>query len=84
MRASGAPSQMARIPTAEHLFQSELQRKVKKRSLIAGGLAFDIHRCLKDDPLQTYEFSLQFKYKGEVKTTMEIAGTGADSDAEAG
>ena len=71
MRASGNPSRMARKSTGEHLCQSELQGTVENRSLPAGGVAFDILRCWKDDHLQTSEYSLQGKYKGKVTNTTE-------------
>ena len=38
--------------------QSELQGTVENRSLLVGGVAFDILRCWKDDLLQTSEYSL--------------------------
>ena len=60
---SGAPSRMARSFTVH--CQSELQGTVKNRSLLAGGVAFDILRCWKYDHLQTSEYSLQGKYKGK-------------------
>ena len=68
MRASGAPSQMARSSTGEHFCWSEMQGTVENRSLVAGSVAFDILQCWKDAHLQTFEYSLQGKYKGEVTT----------------
>ena len=66
---SGAPSRMARSPTVH--CQSELQGTVENRCSLAGGVAFDILRCWKDDDLQTSEYSLQGKNKGEVTNTTE-------------
>ena len=66
---SGAPSRMARSSTVH--CQWELHRTVENRSLLAGGVAFDILWCWKDDHLQTSEYSLQDKYKGEVTNTTE-------------
>ena len=60
---------MAWSSTGEHFCQLELQGTVENRSLVAGGVAFDILRCLKDVNLQTSEYSQQAKYKGEVTTT---------------
>ena len=68
MQASGAPSLMARSFTVEHFCQLELQGTVENRSLVAGGVAFDILRCWKDVHLPMSEYSLQVKYKGEVTT----------------
>ena len=62
---------MARSSTGEHFCKSELQETVRLRSLVAGGVAFDILCCLKDDHLQTSEYSLQVKYKEEMTTTAE-------------
>ena len=59
---SGAPSRMARSSTVH--CQSELLGTVRNRSLLAGGVAFDILRFWKDDYLQTSEYSLQGIYKG--------------------
>ena len=64
---SGAPSGMARSSTVH--CQLELQGIVENRSSLAGGVAFDILWCWKDDPLQTSEYSLQGKYNGEVTNT---------------
>ena len=75
MRASGAPSRMARSSTGKHFCQSELQGTVENRSLRAGGVAFDILRCWKDDHLQTSEYSLQVKYRGELTNTTENGST---------
>ena len=66
---SGAPSRMARSSTVH--CQLELQGTVEDRSLLVGGVAFDILRCWKDDHLQTSEYSMQGKYKGEVTNTMK-------------
>ena len=66
---SGAPSRMARSSTVH--CQLELQGTVENRSLLAGGVAFYILWCWKDDHLQTSEYSLQDKYKGEVTNTTE-------------
>ena len=66
---SGAPSRMARSSTVH--CQSELQGTVENRSLLAGGVAFDILRCCKVDHLQTSGYSLRGKYKGEVTNTTE-------------
>ena len=73
MRASGAPSRMARSSTGKHFCQSELKGTVEKRSLRAGCVAFDILWYWKNDHLQTSEYSLQVKYQGEVTTTTENA-----------
>ena len=62
--------QIAPETTVVHC-QSELQGTVENRSLLAGGVAFDILRCWKDDHLQTSEYSLKGKYKGEVTNTTE-------------
>ena len=51
-----------------------LQGTVNNRSLVAGGVAFDILRCWKDVHLQTSVYSLQVKYKVEVTTTTESNG----------
>ena len=51
--------------------QLELQGTAENRSLLAGGVAFDILVCWKDDHLQTSEYSLQDKYKGEVTNKTE-------------
>ena len=65
---------MARSSTVH--FQLELQGTVENRSLLAGGVPFDILRCWKDDHLKTSEYSLQGKYKGEVTNTTEnVKGT---------
>ena len=56
---------MARNSTGEHFCQSEMQGTVENRSSLAGGVAFDILRCWKDDHLQTSEYSLQGKNKGK-------------------
>ena len=48
-----------------------MQGTVENRSLLAGGVAFDIVWCWKDDQLQTSEYSLPDKYKGEVTNTTE-------------
>ena len=61
--------QMARSSTVH--CQSKLQGTVKNRSLLAGGVAFEILQCWKDDHLPTSEYSQQGKYKGEVTNTME-------------
>ena len=53
---SGAPIQMARSSTVH--CQSQLQGTVENRSLLAGGVVFDILRCCKDDHLQTSGYSL--------------------------
>ena len=53
------------------LSNSELQKIVKNRSLVAGGVAFEILQCWKDVHLQTSEYSLQDKYKGQVTTITE-------------
>ena len=60
---------MARSSTGEHFCQSELQETVNNRSLVPVGVAFDILQCWKDVHMQTYEYSLQVKYKGQVTTT---------------
>ena len=62
---------MARSSTVH--CQLELQGTVENRSLLAGDVAFDILGCWKDDHLQTSEYSLQNKYKGEVTNTTENA-----------
>ena len=67
---SGAPSRMARSSTVHR--QSELQGTVENRSLLAGGVDFDILRCWKDDHLKRSEYSQQGIYKEEVTNTMEI------------
>ena len=66
---SEAPSWMARSSTVH--CQLELQRTVENRSSLAGGVAFDILWCWKDDHMQTSEYSLQDKYKGEVTNITE-------------
>ena len=66
---SGAPSWMARSSTVH--CQLELQGSVENGSLLAGGVAFVILLCWKVDHLQTFECSLQGKYKGEVTNTTE-------------
>ena len=66
---SWALSRMARSSTVH--FQLELQGTLENRSLLAGGVAFDILRCWKDDHLQTSEYSQQGKYKGRVTNTTE-------------
>ena len=70
---SGAPSRMGRISTIH--CQSELQGTVENRSLLASGVAFDILQCWKDDHLQTSEYSLPGKYKGEVTNSTENEGS---------
>ena len=60
---------MARSSTVH--CQSELQGIVENRSLLAGGVVFDILRCWKDDKLQMSEYSQLGKYKGEVTNTTE-------------
>ena len=42
-----------------------------KEQLKIGGVAFDILRCWKDDPIQTSEYSMQGKYKRELTNTTE-------------
>ena len=64
---------MARSSTGKHFCQSELQGTVENRSLVTGGVAFDILQCWMDDHLQTSVYSLQVKYKGQVTTTAENA-----------
>ena len=66
---SGAPSWMARRSTVH--CQSDLQGTVENRSLLASGGAFYFLRCWKDSQLQTSEYSLQGKFKGEVTNTTE-------------
>ena len=51
-----------------HFGLLELQGTVENRSLLACGVAFIIFRCWKDGHLQTSEYTLQVKYKGEVRT----------------
>ena len=75
---------MARKSTGEHFCQSELQGTVENRSLLAGGVAFDILRCWKDDHLQTSEYSLQGKYKGKVTNTTENGVTPSSCRAAPG
>ena len=67
---SGAPSRIARSSTV-HCCQTELQGTVENRSALAGGVAFDILWCWKNYHLQTSEYSMQVKYKGEVTNTTE-------------
>ena len=62
---------MARSSTGKHFCQSELQGKFNNRSLVAVGVVFNILQCWKDVNLQTYEYSQQVKYKGQVTTTTE-------------
>ena len=59
MPAIGAPSRMAKSSTGEYLCQSEFLGTVENRSLPAGGVAFNILWCWKDNQLQTSEYSLQ-------------------------
>ena len=51
--------------------QLELQGTAENRSLLVGGVAFDILVCWKDDHLQTSEYSLHDKFKGELTNTTE-------------
>ena len=53
------------------LSNSELQKTVKNRSLVAGGVAFEILQCWEDVHLQTSEYSQQVKYSGQVTTITE-------------
>ena len=71
MRASGAPSQMARSSICEHFCRLELQGTFENRSSVAGGMAFDILRCWQGFHVETSEYSLQVKYKLAVTTTSE-------------
>ena len=42
MPTSGSPRRVARRSTGDHFCQSEWQGTVEKRSLVAGGVTFDI------------------------------------------
>ena len=70
-----ALSRLARSSTGKNLCQSELQGIVDNRSLVAGGMAFDILRCLMHDHLLRSEYSLEGKYEGKVTTTTENGNT---------
>ena len=48
-----------------------VERNRQKRSLVAVSVRFDILRSWKDAYIQTPDYSLQVKYKGEVTTTTE-------------
>ena len=60
---------MARSSTVH--CQLELQGTVENRYSLASDVAFDIFWCWKDDHLQTSEYSLHDKSKGEVTNTTE-------------
>ena len=62
----------------------ELQGTVENRSLLVGGVAFDILWCWKDDHLQTSEYSLQNKYKGGVTNTTDNVDLAAVLRSERG
>ena len=60
---------MARSSTVH--CQLELQETVENTSSLAVGVTFDILWCWKDDHLQTSEYSLHDKFKGELTNTTE-------------